>query len=347
MVAAGEYLSNAENQEDFVAFFSEDLSDLDKQKAELQKLEVELQQNTERYTVAIESSMVSAINWAAARPEEAQAWARRCSTPLQNCTLPNKFTAGQNFSSIISVGTSQFDMSSSVAVVRDNVESLMELQSLYLKAFERLLWAVLCVSPLCALVGTWFVYVSFRAYRKGILELAFSSPLYRFHPLWQNCASDKKFVGIYTSCMLLGYLMLTIVLVLVVFMLTWEKLWRALGDYIHAIIALATYYVFSLVLIPLFHGWAVMQEGTLARPRLQAILMFVFELWYLPQCVSSALCHLGVVVFAAICMFLRPDRNFMPWGLEWLDFLHFAYASMQYEQLHAAMNKFSEGSSSV
>jgi len=199
----------------------------------------------------------------------------------------------------------------------------------------------ICISMYTTvLLALWFAFISFQAYRKGVLELLMSMPHYRFHPKRYNYLHDKKFIGMYFSCFVLGFLLFNLLLVLLLRFLCWPTLWQTLWNHIHLVFTALVYYAFTLLLIPVIHGCVVAKDHRLVRPRAQSALIFVWEIFYSIQMAISVCLHVCCALFMTVVMLWRPDQFLMRNGWEYLDMMFFVYPSMQYEQIMSGTRKY-------
>eukprot|EP00811_Abedinium_folium_P025623 NODE_3670_length_2002_cov_2.055467.p1 GENE.NODE_3670_length_2002_cov_2.055467~~NODE_3670_length_2002_cov_2.055467.p1 ORF type:complete len:631 (+),score=90.29 NODE_3670_length_2002_cov_2.055467:89-1981(+) len=196
--------------------------------------------------------------------------------------------------------------------------------------------------PITGAVCLWFVYALFPAYRKSLIELVLSRPHFRFHPDRHNFIQDKKFVGIVVSSLLLTFVVILLLIIICVVVLASEALWTNVWEKRRDLITFCIYEAIVLVLIPELHRRCVSKNSVLVHPRVQAFLMFVWETFYIPQCVISVLCQLCVVTCAALVMFLRPDRCTIPNGWEVCDMTHTPYGAAQHEQIRSAIRASAE-----
>uniref|UniRef100_A0A7S1FCB9 Uncharacterized protein n=1 Tax=Noctiluca scintillans TaxID=2966 RepID=A0A7S1FCB9_NOCSC len=204
---------------------------------------------------------------------------------------------------------------------------------------------VLIVSTALALAITyWFMFVAVLAFRKTLLELSLSSPSFPFSPMVQHPAKDQKFVAIVSVSMVLSFFLLQLVFVSSGLLLTWDVLWETLLDYGPEVVAFCIYQTLVLLVVPKLCQEATLdKQQELVNPRRQAMLVFVWEIFYFPQVVLSVLLRVVFCACTAIGMLLRPDATLLSkeWG--WLDSMHCGYVATVYTQIIASQLKVAAG----
>jgi len=210
---------------------------------------------------------------------------------------------------------------------RDNLEDFLEDMG-----------TIVITSACVALVTSyWFMFVAVLAFRKTLLELLLSSPSFPFSPLLHHCAKDQKFVAVVSVSIVVSFSLIFILLVAVGIFLTWEPLWDYLAGYVIEIFAFCIYEALVLLVVPMVSQKVTLDKNkNLVNPRRQALLIFVWEIFYFPQVTLSVLLKVVYSFSVAVGMLLRPDAPCLPTEWAWLDSLHCSYIATLHSQIVAS-----------
>jgi hypothetical protein len=210
-----------------------------------------------------------------------------------------------------------------------------ELVNKYSDRMERIFIAVVVTTVLSWAMMLWFIYVLRLAYRKQMIELLLSSPHFQFSFEAYSVGRDKYMVGTVAVSLIIGFIWVHILFLVVGAILCtdvfWEEIWN---NYLDEIIALTVYEIFLLVVIPKVHDKCVFGPGeSLLHPRKQAVFVFLFEIFYMPQVAVTVCLKLVYAPVISLLMFLRPDLQLLPGQFSWLDGTHAAYVAAVHEHI--------------
>merc|ERR1712136_650620 len=210
---------------------------------------------------------------------------------------------------------------------RDNLEDFLEDMG-----------TIVITSACVALVTSyWFMFVAVLAFRKTLLELLLSSPSFPFSPLLHHCAKDQKFVAVVSVSIVVSFSLIFILLVAVGIFLTWEPLWDYLAGYVIEIFAFCIYEALVLLVVPMVSQKVTLdKQKNLVNPRRQALLIFVWEIFYFPQVTLSILLKVLYCICTGLGMLLRPDAQVLAREWVWLDSMHASYVALLHTQIVAS-----------
>jgi len=182
----------------------------------------------------------------------------------------------------------------------------------------------------------WFLYCSRQAFKATMIELIFSAPQsYRYKPSY-NWSRDIRFVGTFSISFLFGSALFQIIFFIIIYLVSLEWFWELMWSIRIPILAYCIYFATDMVLKCLHSKLVANAKGDLVHPRVNAFVMFGYELMNFPKATLCALINVCLVVVCAVLMLMRPDVNLIPRGLEILDTVHYIGPSLQYEALQSA-----------
>jgi hypothetical protein len=200
---------------------------------------------------------------------------------------------------------------------------------------EKIFWAVIITTVASGLFMLWFIYVLRLAYRKQMIELLLSAPHFQFSFESYSIGRDKYMVGTVAVSLVIGFIWVHILFLIVGAALSLNIFWEEIYEnYLDEIIAMTVYEAFLLGVVPKIHDKCVYGPGqSLKHPRKQAIFVFLFELFYLPQVMVTVCLKLVYAPVISLLMFLRPDLQLLPGQFAWLDGTHAAYVAAVHEHI--------------
>lgn len=262
----------------------------------------------------------------------------RNSSSLAGCTEELELAIDAQLYHVMRV----MELQAKLGEAKEELEKAKDFQKWWGDRLDWLIVAFLVSLSTSGLLSGWFVFVGRLAYRKTLIELALSSPSYPFNPKLQNATRDTRFVAYFTASVMLSWALLTFLLILIVFLCSIPEIWKALFDtHRPTLVAFCIYEAIVLLVVPMVHAKVVLdKDKQLVRPRVQSVLIFVWELFYAPQVVMSILLKAIYALCVAVVMFLRPDLPVLPASWQWLDSLHCTYVSSVYGQLEAGVRRY-------
>uniref|UniRef100_A0A7S1A359 Transmembrane protein n=1 Tax=Noctiluca scintillans TaxID=2966 RepID=A0A7S1A359_NOCSC len=324
--------SSADSVELFFPSYPTD-EDIDQAEQQLEDATTELESSA-RSNVTTQTVALSMMLWAS----ENQGMLAQCIDDV-NKGVPTNCTSSfeDSLSQLLSTQDLYNRALAHLESVTEQVNDIRETRD-NLEDFLEDIGTIVITSACVALVTSyWFMFVAVLAFRKTLLELLLSSPSFPFSPLLHHCAKDQKFVAVVSVSIVVSFSLMFILLVAIGIFLTWEPLWDILADYVMQIVAFCVYEALVLLVVPLVSKKVTLDKHmNLVNPRRQALLIFVWEMFYFPQVTMSVLLKVVYSFSVAVGMLLRPDAPCLPTEWAWLDSLHSSYIATLHSQIVAS-----------
>lgn len=284
------------------------------------------------------------LRWVQENPEQAQ----QCTVDI-NMGVPTNCISDETFhqqllyiESLVNLTTDLVD-----STVR-NLDTLLDSQDIFDTFVESIATVVIISVAISLLITYWFSFVAVLAFRKNVLELSLSSPSYPFSPAFQHCAKDQKFVACISVSLVLSFFFLQLFLVVSGLILKSEYFWKILADYVPELVAFCIYETLVLAVVPMLNRLVTLDKHrNLVNPRRQALLIFVWEIFYFPQVALSILCKVLYCICTGLGMLLRPDAQVLAREWVWLDSMHASYVASLHTQIVTSQLKLAAVSTVV